>query len=383
MAPPLVRVIHTVPAVSEEASGPSYSVVRLCESLIAEGENVTLTALDWAPMKCPPPFLKVFPLGAGPKRLGRSPAMRRWLDGRARSRSVDLIHNHSFWMMPNVYPGWVAKKYRIPLIVSPRGTLSEWAMQNGSFVKRIFWPMIQRPALDATTCFHATAESEYEDIRRMGFQQPVAIIPNGIDIPALPPQKPVNSRVLLFLGRIHPKKGLDVLLPAWQAVQDRFSDWSLRIVGPDNGGYLIKMKQLATDLSLKRIEFSNALYGEQKVGAYRDSDLFVLPTYSENFGMSVAEALASGIPAIVTKGAPWNGLITHNAGWWIDLGLDSLTHCLEHALSQSPQTLAEMGENGRTWMETEFSWRFIGQKMAETYQWVVYGGSKPAWIIEN
>ena len=94
------------------------------------------------------------------------------------------IHNHRLWMMPNVYPGLVARKHNVPLVISPRGTLSEWAFQHGSVVKRLFWPLVQKPALTATSCFHATAESEYKDIRRMGFRQPVAIIPNGIDIPA-------------------------------------------------------------------------------------------------------------------------------------------------------------------------------------------------------
>ncbi len=155
-----VRVIHTVPAIAEEASGPSYSVVRLCESLIAQGEDVTLAALDWAPLAAPPPFLKAFPLGLGPRRLGRSPAMARWLDSQAAAGKVALIRNHSLWMMPNVYPGRTASRYAIPYIVSPRGTLSAWAMQSGSSVKRLFWPLLQRPSLSAVTCFHATAQSE-------------------------------------------------------------------------------------------------------------------------------------------------------------------------------------------------------------------------------
>ncbi|MDP1614646.1 MAG: glycosyltransferase, partial [Methylococcales bacterium] len=236
-----MQIIHIVPAISDEASGPSYSVVRLCESLVEEGNTITLAALDWTQMATPPAFLNRFPLGKGPRKLGRSPAMYSWLSGQAESHSVSLIHNHSLWMMPNVYSGQVAKRNSIPLVVSPRGTLSEWAMQSGSIVKKVFWPTLQRPALAATSCFHATAESEYEDIRRMGFRQPVAVIPNGIDIPDLLPKVNSETRTLLFLGRIHPIKGLDMLLTAWQAVQSRFPDWRLQIVGPDNNGYLKTM----------------------------------------------------------------------------------------------------------------------------------------------
>lgn len=378
-----MRVIHVVPAIAEEASGPSYMVIRLCESLIAQGQEVTLAALDWVPMSSPPPFLKTFPLGVGPRRLGRSPAMVQWFDEHLRSRSVELIHNHSLWMMPNVYPGRVAKLYGIPYVVSPHGTLSAWAMDNGSKVKKAFWPLVQRPALEAVACFHATAKSEYEDIRRMGFRQPVAVIPNGIDIPSAKEPLRNEMRTLLFLGRIHPIKGLDLLLKAWQAVLPRFPEWQLRIVGPDNGGYLSRMETLASELRLAHVEFCGPLYGEAKLNAYREAELFVLPTHSENFGVAVAEALAAGIPAIVTKGAPWGGLETHGAGWWIEGGLDPLVSCLEDALAQPRKALQVMGERGRAWMRAEFSWERVGPQMAETYRWVLNGSNRPEWVMKE
>ncbi|RUQ32377.1 MAG: glycosyltransferase [Candidatus Competibacteraceae bacterium] len=378
-----MSVIHIVPSIAEEASGGTYAVVNLCESLAVQGQLVTLAVLDWAPLPSPPPFLKTFPLGLGPRRLGCSPAMKGWLSKTAQAGAVDLLHNHSSWMMPNVYPGWVAKRHGVPLIVSPHGTLSEWAMQSGSTIKSVFWPWVQKPALTATTCFHATAESEYEDIRRMGFHQPVAVIPNGIDIPDLAPKTLGESRTLLFLGRIHPIKGIDVLLHAWQAVMTRFPDWDLQIIGPDNGGYLAEMQALTAQLRLQRVAFPGVLYGEEKQLAYREASLFILPTHSENFGMTVAEALAAGTPAIVSKGAPWAGLEQQGAGWWIDIGVDPLVACLEDALSRSPEDLAEMGQNGRSWMEAEFSWAQVGQRMAETYRWILNGGNKPNWVVEG
>ncbi len=375
-----MRIIHTVPAISNEASGPSYSVVRLCESLIQQGQELTLVTLDWAPMPSPPPFLKTFPLGLGPRRLGRSPTMKRWLDEKGGLRTVDLIHNHSLWMMPNVYPGQVARKHDIPFVVSPRGVFTKYAMAIGSKIKWVFWPLVQRPALDTVNCFHATAESEYADIRRLGFRQPVAVIPNGVDIPELVPKPSSDSRTLLFLGRIHPNKGLDILLPAWRAVQDRFIDWNLRIVGPDNGGCLAQVRKLASDLFLKRIEFEEPLYGNMKTQAYAEADLFVLPSYSENFGMAIAEALAAGTPVIVTKGAPWEGVETHETGWWIDIGIEPLIACLQDALAQTPAQLEAMGMRGRAWMEKEFSWVKIGRMMAETYRWILDGGDSPKWL---
>lgn len=377
-----IRIVQCAPSVSAESSGPSYSVVRLCESLIAEGQDVTLATLDLSPGSPQPTFVKAFSLGLGPRRLGRSPAMKKWLDEQVMSNGVELIHSHGMWQMNAVYPGWSARRGNVPLVVSPRGAFSEWAMQNGSKVKRVFWPLLQRPSFENVVCFHATAESEYEDIRRLGFHQPVAIVPNGIDMPTIVAEPEGTSRTLLFLGRLHPVKGLDMLLPAWRAVETTFPDWRLDIVGSDLGhygvsGYLRKLRQQAQELDLKRIEFLGELRGPEKMKAYQQADLFVLPTYSENFGLTVAEALAAGTPAIVTNGAPWAELDAYGAGWSIEIGVDPLIDCLRNALAQPRCALRNMGKAGQVWMNSEFSWGSIGQRMTRTYEWLLDHGSRP------
>lgn len=375
-----MRVIHVVPAITEEASGPSYSVVRLCESLLGTGTDVRLAALDWASMPVSSPYLSTFPLGLGPRRLGVSPRMRRWLGAEAASGRVDLIHNHSLWMMPNVYPGRACRRGRCRLVVSPRGTLSAWALGRSTLQKKVFWHALQASALRTAACFHATAENEYKDIRRLGFRQPVCILPNGIDLPPLEHKPGDGRRHLLFLGRIHPKKGVDILLRAWQAVEHRFPDWELHVAGPDNGGYLADMQALAAKLRLERLVFRGPLYGDDKRRAYKEASLFVLPTHSENFGMTVAEALAAGTPVIVTRGAPWSGLEKQGAGWWIDIGVDPLVACLEQALSTPPQRLSEMGLVGHEWMTRDFSWDRIGAQFVTTYRWLLEGGEPPPWV---
>src|SRR5262249_22156884 len=171
-----MRVIHFVPAISETANGPTYTVVRLCEALIKAGNNVTLGAMEWSPLPSKPVFAKTFAMGAGPKRLGSSPEMLQWLMGETKARMVDVVHSHGMWQMCTVYPGKAAKTGRTKLVISPRGALSRWAMNHGSPFKSIFWRLLQRPALSQAACFHATAESEFGDIRRLGFTQPVAII---------------------------------------------------------------------------------------------------------------------------------------------------------------------------------------------------------------
>ncbi|WP_043758175.1 glycosyltransferase [Imhoffiella purpurea] len=380
-----MKSTHVVPAISEEASGPSYSVIRLCESLIAEGLSLNLAILDDGPLSPQRlyPYVHSFPLGFGPRRLGHSDAMYQWLKLQAAAGSIDVLHNHSLWMMPNIYPGRVAEKYQVPLVVSPRGTLSAWAMRSGSRVKRVFWPLVQRRALEPTTCFHATAKAEYQDIRRAGFMQPVAIIPNGVDIPTLRDHDRDGFRTVLFLGRIHPGKGVDLLLSAWQVVCQRHPDWQLKIVGPVHGEYRRRMEALAIKLRLPRLTFSGPLYGAAKMDAYQQADVFVLPSLSENFGMVVAEALASATPVIVSKGAPWAGLERERAGWWIDIGLAPLIASLDHVMQMTRSDLRIMGNKGRHWMQRDYSWERIGRQMRETYEWMYSWSNRPSWVIED
>lgn len=383
-----MRVIHVVPAVAEEASGPSYSVVRLCQSLIDVGEELTLAAMDVNALVARPAFLKVFPVGIGPLRAGRSPKMRRWLADETRDGSVDVLHSHGMWQMNAVYPGWVTSRGNTRLVISPRGAFSAWAMNHGSRFKRVFWPLVQRPALERASCFHAATDTEYEDIRRLGFKQPVTVIPNGVDVPPPSHTEAADARTLLFLGRIHPTKGVDILLHAWSEVMGRFPAWRLLIVGTDTaygvqGRYLEAMRELVRTLKLERVEFTGAAYGEAKWAAYHEAELFVLPTRSDSFGMTVAEALAAGTPAVVSKGAPWEGLATHEAGWWVDMGTEALTRCLADAMREPPGELARRGSNGRRWMLEDFSWPAIGNRMDQTYQWLVRGGDTPAWVRTN
>src|SRR5262245_323325 len=167
----IVRLIQTVPHIARESSGPAYSVVRLCESLIEEGHEVTLATLKWGDINNKLPFLRTFSPGLGPQRLGHAPSMKRWLDEQALSMKISIIHANGMWQLNTAYPVWAAGKSKTKCIAAPRGALSKLAMERGSYVKRMYWPIIQRPVLSRVDCFHATARAEHEDIRRLGFHQ--------------------------------------------------------------------------------------------------------------------------------------------------------------------------------------------------------------------
>ena len=386
-----MTIVHVVSSVSRESSGPSYSVVRLCESMIAAGADVELATLDAGPRRPAPAFLRQFPRGCGPRRLGRSPALRRWLDAQVRVRRAGVVHAHGLWQMNVVYPAWAVRTGRAKLIVSPRGGLSRWAMRYGSAVKPLFWRALQRPALRQAACLHATAEHEYEDMRRLGFRQPVAVIPNGVDLSPLSdlsaePSRKGDDRTLLFLGRLHPVKGVDTLIDAWRLVQDRFPAWRLVVAGDDvdaggKSGYMDALRRRVMARGAARVSFTGELLGRAKWDAYRTAEQYVLPTRSENFGMTVAEALAAGTPVITTRATPWRAIETKGAGWCIDTGTAPLAACLDEALACEPAALRRMGRRGSDWMAAEFSWRDLAERMARTYDWLLDPrAARPEWV---
>lgn len=378
---PLVRVIHTLPGVRTEASGPTYSVSRLAESLCARGTQSELAVLDYGRSATDFPQLRAFPITTGPKRLGPSAPMRRWLAEEVRHGRVDAIHSHGLWMMPNVYPGWATRGSQVPLVVSPRGTLSEWAFGSGSPMKRAFWRLLQRPAIRHARLFHATSEQEADDVAGLGFDAPIAVIPNGVDIPSAAEIEPKRRPpYVAFLGRIHPNKGIDLLLRAWRSVEREVAPWTLEIAGPDSGAHAAEMRQLARELGTQRVSFRGAMWGRDKTRFLSSASVSVLPTHSENFGMAIAESLACGTPAIVTKGAPWSGLDSRGAGWWIDRTEQDLAATLHAASTSGEAVLAGMGLAGRSWMLEEHSWPRLADMFGQTYRWLLGSAAAPACL---
>jgi glycosyltransferase involved in cell wall biosynthesis len=369
-----MKGIHIVPSIEEEASGPTYSVVRLCESLEKNSQKVLLLTLGDQNNKHS--FHFSYKRSKWFFRLGISSYLFKDLEKIIQDESIDYIHSHGLWMMPNIYAGWAAKKFKIPLIISPRGALSVKAMKTGQLIiKRFFWLFFQRNNLSSASCFHATSEAEYKDIRRLGFEQPVSIIPNGIDFKKITNKNDTPNKTILFLGRLHPIKGIEDLLYSWSNLQNIFPKWSIKIVGPGEIEYLKELKKLVKRLNIKRVKFLGPVYGENKWRLYRSAELFVLPSYSENFGMTVAESLSVGTPVITTKSTPWSGLIESESGFWIEANKESLEICLKEALLD-PVKLKQMGINGKIWIEKNYSWDLVSKQMTSVYSWLLNNRAK-------
>ena len=307
------------------------------------------------------------------------------------SRGHVVIHDNGIWLPTNHMAATVARESGVPLIISTHGMLEPWALRHRAWKKRLAWLLYQQRDLRLAAVLHATAQQEVESLRHLGFRQPIAMIPNGVELhaveradrPPAPARGDANPRptvrTALFLSRIHPKKGLIQLIDAWNSVHP--VGWRLIIAGPDEGGHqaLIEAKVREAGLT-DAVEFRGAVEGEAKAELYMSSDLFILPTFSENFGIVVAEALACGIPVITTRGAPWGGIIEHRCGWWVDPAADHIAKALREATSLQPQELRAMGDRGRIYAQ-QFNWNAIAKDTLSVYQWMLGQCARPACVV--
>lgn len=396
-----MKVAVLIGTISASYGGPAYSVRRLWQSAERKGVDVTVHSTDtfhvsetasdranWRPLEC------VQWNAVGIKSLGFSSKMSSGVMS-ALSGKDSIISQHGLWLHHGRLARKIGNDLRIPVIIHPHGMLEPWALNRSGWKKQIVGRLWEFDNLRRAACLRATSSDELKSIRSFGLKNPVAVIPNGIDVEAfsrLPSRSEAEERfpilrgrrVLLFLSRIHPKKGLPLLLKAWKKVEAERKDWVLAIAGTDESGHTAELSQMADELNLgDSLQFMGALFDKDKLAAYALAELFVLPSYSENFGVAIAEALAAGIPVITTKGTPWQELESRACGWWVEPDENSLEAALSEALATSKESLSEMGRRGRQWMAKDFSWEASASQMVEVCEWTLGEGSAPACVVLN
>jgi glycosyltransferase involved in cell wall biosynthesis len=375
-----LRVILTAGSLAEKYGGPSRTISGLAVSLQKNGvDTVLVTGLSpqldgpsvlpdaLLPILCPAEVSQY-----GPLRL--YPEMRelitRQING-TKSHAC-IIHDNGVWGHYNSAAFAAADRAGIPYLLSPRGMLEQWSLRQKRWRKAAAMAAFQHRILAGTTAFVATAHSEADSVRRLGLKQPIAVVPNGIDLTAddaRGARAPSQARTMLFLSRVHPKKGLPLLVQAWALI--RPSGWVLQIAGPDEAGHEAEVRRLIAALGVEEsISFVGPVEGDRKKSLLRESDVFVLPTHSENFGVAIAEALNAGLPVITTKGAPWSDLPTHGCGWWVDISVDSLAKALQQATRLTDSERAEMSSRGRAYV-ARFAWPQVARQMNDVYDWAV------------
>jgi len=300
---------------------------------------------------------------------------------------IDIFHDFGVWLPGNRVAASAAAGLGVPFISSTCGMLAPWALRHKAWKKKLAWWLYQRRDLSSARVLVATARPEVEHIRRLFPNKPVALVPNGVELPpgnekAESGKQKAEIQTVLFLGRIHPVKGLMNLIEAWSQV--RPSGWRCVLAGPDEGGHRAELEAVLCRRGIVNdFTFAGMVDGDEKWRLLQGAALFVLPSFTENFGIAIAEALAAQVPVITTKGTPWEELVSRRCGWWVDLGVEPLVAALREATTLGDEQRRDMGRRGRRLVEEKYAWPKIGQDMKAVYEWVLNGGEKPSCIIES
>jgi glycosyltransferase involved in cell wall biosynthesis len=351
-------IVHVVTSTRLDHGGPSLSVTQLLDHQRAQGLEGYLLCPD---------HLDDTSLYASINAKNFSSF--ETLSDNVPKGLISAVHIHGIWEPFLHKCVSYAKRHKLPYAISPHGMLEPWALTQRKWKKRLAWWLYQRSDLCKATFLMATAPSEAQQFRNLGLRNPVEVLPNGIEYPdtLLERSTKRNEKTALFLSRIHPKKGLPMLAEAWAKL--RPEGWRMLVIGPDDHGHRSEVESLVSRLGLSSCwSFSGPVYSLEKSQAFVDADLFILPTYSENFGIAVAEALAHRLPVITTNQAPWQGLEEHRCGWWVPANIDGILGALRQATGLLGDELESMGQRGRSWVQKEFAWPSISQRLIRIYE---------------
>lgn len=394
-----LRVLHSSMVVGKQGFGVGTAVLGLASGQHEVGMDLAVWSYDSIQegrelelqYALPPGSIKVFPT-VGPDWLGYSPAMEDAV--RKAAGSFDVLHQHAIWTGTSLVSNVWRKSSAKPVIVDVQGSLDSWALKRSTWKKKLALATYEGANLFHASCFHALSLMEADSIRRIGVRSPIAIIPNGVSPQYLDSKRnpcefrskhelPPDSRLLLYLGRITPKKGLVMLLNAMASIKSQLGNWMLIIAGVDEFGYLAKVEREIACLGLEPwVRCVGPVYGQEKYDAFASAELFVLPSYSEGSPISILEAMGSGLPIITTQASPWEELNVRKCGWCTSISQDAITQALREALSQTQDYLAEKGRICKSLVLEKYTWEHIAELTAELYQWLIFGGVTPSFVRE-
>lgn len=383
-----MKVLHCISSLDKSGGGPVRSVPTLCVGLSKVGVQCEVLAYNSRN-----PNVEELKVNGIMCRLQKQPTSFRekilcneFVEGVNFGNNM-IVHIQNLWSLCLHRMIKECRRYDIKYLISPRGTLEPWSLRQKKLKKEVAMLMYQREDLIKAACIHATAISEMEHIRNLGFRNPIAVIPNGINIEKYP-LKPYDitkkgKRTLLFLSRIHPKKGLDLLFKAWEELPHALTEnWQIHIVGEGDNSYSISdlKTMLERDFPDLDVKVLGPQYGEDKIKCYHSADLFILPTHSENFGMVIAEAMCCGLPVITTNGTPWQELREKGVGWYTDVSVNAIKEALSDALCRTSEDLRDRGLRSRKIILQEYSIESIVGKFKLLYQWINGTWERPDFV---
>jgi glycosyltransferase involved in cell wall biosynthesis len=390
----LMKIVHVIEGLDDSYGGPAKSVPYLAHHCRSHGVESILLSTRYADVDKNQIIAEknlpweVFDT-VGPTKLRYSRGLlNRLLKICAADRGETIVHVHNLWNYTAYSAFKACRLYDVPLVISPRGSLFPWSLSQGTFRKKLAWNIFQKRALN-TAVVHTTSKDEVRTVSALGVGRRVVCVRNGIELNSRGDQETSltdavtalhldpKRRYALFMSRLHKKKGLELLFEAWADCPDRF-DWTLLIAGEAaDKKYLGALKSQVSALGLSEsVQFVGFADADKKALLFAASHFFVLPSYTENFGIVVAEALSKGLPVITTVGTPWAELVSERAGWYINIDRQQLTSTLSEAMRLPSQELADMGENGRR-LASKYDWNDIGVEMVDVYRQILTeAGSK-------
>jgi len=377
-----MRIGFSVAHASQVAGGISEVVRGLGRALVArdvqlrvfagEDEHIPVGTECWEGLD-----IFVSPV-RGPRSFGYQPGLRRAV---AEWKPTSM-HVHGLWM----YPSWATRHLRLtgtPYVVAPHGMIDRWALSHSAWKKRLALTVFERASLENAACLQALTESELASIRDLGLTNPVAVIPNGVDIPTQRAIGGGDRKIMLFLGRLHPKKGLAELLQAWKLVSDRRSTrgWRLAIAGWNEGGHGDELLAMRDALGLaEQVNFLGPVFGADKARALAGADAFVLPSKSEGLPMAVLEAWSYSLPVLMTPECNLSVGYMERAAVRISSEPPALANDLAGFLAQSDSARSEIGTNGRNLVERVYRWEAIADQLIWLHRWIAGRANKPNFV---
>lgn len=394
-----MRLLHVVPTYfpATRYGGPIWSVHGLCKALAARGHDVHVatTSVDGdgdsdvpigVPVERDGVKIWYFP-SKNLRRLYWAPSMKQFLQHEV--GNFNLVHLHSIFLWPTLAAARAARQAKVPYVVAPRGMLvKDLVHRKSSFIKNAWLTLFERQTFENAATLHVTSTIEADEARKFGYKFPPIInIPNGVDIPERETLKVISEklnskesfhisrftfhRYLLFLGRINWKKGLDRLIPALKHVPE---PTRLVLAGNDEENYRPTLEALAREHSvLDRIDFIGPVSGDQKTELLANAIALVLPSYSENFGLVVLEAMSYGTPVVVTPEVGAAEIVREGeAGVVVNGDPDKLGPALANLVTD-PDHCREMGERGRQLVIGKYSWDAVAGRMEEAYKAIISG----------
>jgi poly(glycerol-phosphate) alpha-glucosyltransferase len=337
----------------------------------------------WHPIK--PNFYKSF----GPGNFRYSPNLHRAFV----NCDADVAHLHALWMYTSVIiQAWSRRSGR-PYLITANGMLQRWALNNAGLQKKIVGWLYERSSLKGAACIQVNSQKELEAVRNFGLKNPVCVIPNGVDVlsttdpnlPAWSADIPPRCEVLFYLGRLHPKKNLEALLRAWHRAADNPSakQWHLVIAGWDQLGHAAELRQLAEQLSIRRVLFPGPQFGDQKVTSFRAATAFVLPSLSEGLPMAVLEAWGAAKPVLMTTECNLPEGFSESAALPLGSGVEGIVAGLNQLFAMSEADREVMGQRGLALVQERFSWSGAARQLREVYDWMIHRGPEPACVVTS